>query len=100
MKFWSLHATELLEQLILIHTYSTQGVIVTKLNRLTHKIAIKLHLVVDSCTNCSYRSRRPARKLLDTPSCDYERQNAHNITRDSNHCRKVVSRTCMKFWLF
>jgi len=31
-----------------------------KLTRLTHKIAIQLHLVAESC------SRRPVRKLLDT----------------------------------
>jgi hypothetical protein len=39
-----------------------------KLTRLTHKIAIQLHLVVESCTICSSRSRPPVRKLLDTPS--------------------------------
>jgi hypothetical protein len=39
-----------------------------KLTRLTHKIAIKLHLVAESCTILSSRSRRPVRKLLDTPS--------------------------------
>jgi len=39
-----------------------------KLNRLTHKIVIQLHLVADSCTICSYRSRRPVRKILVTPS--------------------------------
>jgi hypothetical protein len=39
-----------------------------KLTRLTHEIAIQLHLVAKSCTICSYRSRRPVRKLLDTPS--------------------------------
>jgi hypothetical protein len=39
-----------------------------KLTRLTHKIAIQLHLVAESCTICSSRSRRPVRKLLDTPS--------------------------------
>jgi hypothetical protein len=41
----------------------------TKLTRLTHKIAIKLHLVAESSTNCSPRSRRPVQKLLDKPSC-------------------------------
>jgi len=40
----------------------------TKLTILTHKIAIQLHLVAKSCTICSSRSRRPVRKLLDTPS--------------------------------
>jgi hypothetical protein len=38
------------------------------LTRLTHKIATKLHLVAESCTIYSSRSRRPIRKLLDTLS--------------------------------
>jgi hypothetical protein len=42
-----------------------------KLTRLTHKIAIQLHLVVESCTIFSSRSRWPVRKLLDTPSYVY-----------------------------
>jgi hypothetical protein len=45
---------------------ASQGVMVANLTRLTHKIAIKLHLVAQSCTICSSRSRRPVRKLLDT----------------------------------
>jgi len=39
-----------------------------KLTRLTHKIAIKLRLVAESCTICSSTSRRPVRNFLDTPS--------------------------------
>jgi len=39
-----------------------------KLTRLTDKIAIELHLVAESCTICSSLSRRPVRKLSDTPS--------------------------------
>jgi hypothetical protein len=39
-----------------------------KLTRLSHKIAIQLHLVAERCTICRSRSRRPVRKLLDTPS--------------------------------
>jgi hypothetical protein len=39
-----------------------------KRTRLTHKIALQLHLVAESCTICSSGSRRPVRKLLDTPS--------------------------------
>jgi len=39
-----------------------------KLTRLTHKIAIQPHIVAESCTICSFRSRWPVRKLLDTPS--------------------------------
>jgi hypothetical protein len=47
---------------------ATQRVMVAKLTRLTHKIAIQLHLVAESCTICSSRSRRPVLELLDTPS--------------------------------
>jgi hypothetical protein len=39
-----------------------------KPTRLTHKIALQLHLVAESCTICSSRSRRPVRKLLAIPS--------------------------------
>jgi hypothetical protein len=39
-----------------------------KLTRLTHKIAIQLHLVAESFTVCSSRARWPVRKLLGTPS--------------------------------
>jgi hypothetical protein len=35
-----------------------------KLTTLTHKIAIQLCLVAESCTICSSRSRRPVRKLF------------------------------------
>jgi hypothetical protein len=47
---------------------AAQRVMAAKLTRLTHKIAIQLHLVAESSTICSSRSRRPVRKLLDTPS--------------------------------
>jgi len=39
-----------------------------KLIRLTHKIAIQLHILGESCTICSSHSRQTVRKLLDTPS--------------------------------
>jgi hypothetical protein len=45
-----------------------QRVMAAKLTGLTHKIAIQLHLVTESCTICSPRSWRPVWKLLDTPS--------------------------------
>jgi hypothetical protein len=48
---------------------ATQRVMAAKLTRLTHKMAIQLHIVAESCNICSSRSRRPVRKLLDTPSC-------------------------------
>jgi hypothetical protein len=47
---------------------ATQRVMVAKLTRLTHKIAIQLHLVVESCTIRNSRSRRSVRKLLDIVS--------------------------------
>jgi hypothetical protein len=45
-----------------------QRVMTAKLTRLTHKIAIKLHPVTESCAICSSRSRRPVWKLLVTSS--------------------------------
>jgi len=39
-----------------------------KLTRLLHRLAMQLHLVAESCAICSFRSRRPVRKLLETPS--------------------------------
>jgi hypothetical protein len=47
---------------------ATQRVMVANLTRLTHKVATQLHLVAESYTICSSCSRRPVRKLLDTPS--------------------------------
>jgi len=47
---------------------ATQRIMIAKLTRLTHKMATQLRLVADSCTFCTSRSRRPVRKLLDTPS--------------------------------
>jgi len=43
---------------------------VAKLTTLTHKIAIQLHLVAESCTIWSSRSRWPVRKHLVTPLYD------------------------------
>jgi hypothetical protein len=47
---------------------ATQRVVAAKLTRLTHKMAIQLRLVAESCAICSSRSRLPVRNLLDTPS--------------------------------
>jgi hypothetical protein len=47
---------------------ATQRVMAAKLTRYTHKISTQLHLVAESCTICSSPSRRPVRKLVDTPS--------------------------------
>jgi hypothetical protein len=42
----------------------------SKFTKLTHKIAKQLHVVAESSTICSSRSRRPVRRLLDIPSHD------------------------------
>jgi hypothetical protein len=47
---------------------SKKSVMAAKLSRLTHKIAMQLHLVAESCAIYSSSSRRQVRKLLDTPS--------------------------------
>jgi len=46
---------------------ATKSAMEARLVRLTHRIAIQLHLVAESYTICSPRSRRSVRKLLDTP---------------------------------
>jgi hypothetical protein len=55
--------------LIIINTRyeATQRVMAAKLTKMTHKIEIKLYLVSESRTTYISRSRRPVRKLLDTP---------------------------------
>jgi hypothetical protein len=50
---------------------ATQRVMAAKLTILTHKIVIQLHLVAENSAIYSSRSRRPVRKLLDTPSYVY-----------------------------
>jgi hypothetical protein len=45
-----------------------------KLTRLTHKTAIQLYLMAESCTICSSRSRLPARKR-------------HYLIKESWYCR-------------
>jgi len=42
---------------------ATQRVMAAKLTRLTHRIALQLHSVAESCIICSSRSRRPVLKL-------------------------------------
>jgi hypothetical protein len=44
-----------------------QRVMAAKLTKVTHKIAIQLHLVAESCTICSSRSRQPAGNFLIHP---------------------------------
>jgi hypothetical protein len=90
---------------------ATQRDMAAKLTRLTHKLAIQLHLVAESCTICNSRSRRPVRKLLDTPSyccgsaysiihedLGYHRSYARRVTKQltDKHKRQHVA-GCMQF---
>jgi hypothetical protein len=68
---------------------ATQRVMAPKLTRLSHKIAKQLLLEAESCIICSSPSRRPAQKLLDTPSYSHHNfaiwnatNNAKNIAQD------------------
>jgi hypothetical protein len=78
-----------------------QRVMAAKLIRLTHKIAIQLHLVAESCTIWSSRSRRLVRKRLDTPSyLKMWRWKVHEECGTSVRCLlmwKVV--TCSRFFV-
>jgi hypothetical protein len=71
------------------HWEATQRVSAAKLTKLTHKIAIQLHLVAESYTICSSRCRRPVRKLLDTPSYIFDRNvvnfAAHEFKRSNRY---------------
>jgi len=62
-----------------------------KLTRLTHKIAIQLHVVAESCTICSSRSRRPVQKLLDTPSYTYVILVTNLIKKFTWYCFDAIS---------
>jgi hypothetical protein len=61
------HGSHLTCTTINTHWAVTQRIMAEKLTRLTHKIAIQLHLVAESFTICSSCSRQPVQKLLDTP---------------------------------
>jgi hypothetical protein len=62
-----------------------------KLTRLTHKIAIQLHLVAESSTICSSRSRRPVRKLLCTPSYVVSLEEEHNCSVSKLSAQKICA---------
>jgi hypothetical protein len=47
---------------------NTQTVMTAKLTRLTHELAIQLHLVAEGSTTCSSFSRRPVRIHPHTPN--------------------------------
>jgi hypothetical protein len=67
-----------------------------KLTRLTHKIAIRLHQVAESCAICSSRSRRPVRKLLDTPSYFKFKSISYCKLGISSHMNAENLRICRK----
>jgi uncharacterized protein involved in tellurium resistance len=49
------------------HCEATQRVMAAKVAMLTHKIAIQLYLMAESCTICISRYRRPVRKIWIQP---------------------------------
>jgi hypothetical protein len=57
-----------------------------KLTILTHKIAIQLRLVAESCTIWSSRSRRSVLKLLDTPRMRANMQTCKHANMDACLC--------------
>jgi hypothetical protein len=65
--FWTESVTKYMLTTLNTLEEATQRVMAAKLTRLTHKVAIQLHLVAESCTICSSPSRWPVQKLLDTP---------------------------------
>jgi hypothetical protein len=71
---------------------ATQRVMAPKLTRLTHKLATQLHLLAESYTISSSRSRRSVRKLLDTPSYVFSEHTAHV---DLSHSSWVLIRFVM-----
>jgi hypothetical protein len=70
---------------------ATKRVRAAKLTRLTHKIMLQLHLVADSCTICSSCSRRPVRKLLDTPSYVMVENVLNALLQRSRHCELFLT---------
>jgi len=48
-------------------------VMAAKLTRLSHKVAIQLHLVAESCTICSTCPMWPVWELSDTPLWSFQR---------------------------
>jgi hypothetical protein len=66
--FWTESITKYTLTFGIAPSEATQRVMAAKHARLTHRIAIQLHLVAESYTISSSRSRRPVRELLDTPS--------------------------------
>jgi hypothetical protein len=73
-----------------------------KRTRLTHKIAIKLQPVAEGCSIYSSRSRRPVRKLLDTPS--YGKNSSMNDCKEESSTadgkRQVAQRNKFRFLHF
>jgi hypothetical protein len=73
---------------------ATRRLMAAKLTRLTHKIAIQLHLVAESYTTCSSRSRRPVRKLLDTPKYIIEIHRLNENNTELHFHKKYFNLNC------
>jgi len=60
-----------------------------KLTRLTHKITIQLHLVTESSTTCSSRSRRPVPSLIQQEQQAVELKTERISARWQVVCRRM-----------
>jgi hypothetical protein len=67
-----------------------------KLTRLTHRIAIQLHLVTESSTICSSRSRQSVRKLLNT---HFRFGNNLFYTRSKYSCHSMINRELLQYYV-
>jgi len=65
---------------------ATKSVTPAKFTRLTHKTAIKLHLVAESCTIFSSRPRRPVRKFWIRPRIFCSDQTYSNCSCSEGTC--------------
>jgi hypothetical protein len=75
---------------------ATVIVMAEKLTRLTHKITVQVHQVAGSCTICRSCSRRPVRKLLDTPSSYIWRDGHCEALREPQHNTKSQPRRILE----
>jgi len=74
---------------------ATQRVMAAKLTRLTLKIAIQVHLVAESCTTCSSRSRRPVRNFWIHPLINLTSLGRH---RKPNNLERTGQTSCVHRW--
>jgi hypothetical protein len=73
---------------------ATQRVMAANLTRVSHKIAIQLHLVEESCAVCISRSRRPQMRGTCTILRMAEKRNAYKILTSKSEGRRPRPEQC------